>query len=56
MLRLPLRLKMYAGESWVGYRKGTAKSMRMKWRKMGPADDGRKIVDKMWTTCDMGHL
>ena len=34
-LRLTLRPEMYAGESWVGYRKRTAKSMRTKWRQVG---------------------
>ena len=42
--------KMCVGESWVGYRKRTAHSLRIKQRKMGSADDNRKIVDEIWTT------
>ena len=35
ILRLTFRLCMKPGETWVGYRKSTAQSLRISWRKMG---------------------
>ena len=50
MLRLALRPEMHARERWVGYRKRTAKSMRMKLRQMGLPTMANRIVDNIWTT------
>ena len=47
---LPFRARMYAGESWVGYRQRTALSLRITWRKMGLPTMAEKVVDNIGTT------
>ena len=50
ILRLTFRARMYAGESWVGYRERTAYSLRIKWRKMGLPTMAEEVGDKIWAT------
>ena len=46
VLRLTFRPRMKPGETWVGYRKRTAQSLRLSWRKMGLL----LPTEKIWTT------
>ena len=52
ILRLTFRAGMYAGGTWVGYRKRTTYSLRIRWRKMGLRTMVEKVVDKIWTTAN----
>ena len=50
ILRLTFRARMIPSESLVNYTIRTAKSLRIKWKRMDLPLLNEKIVDKIWTT------
>ena len=56
MLRRTIRHRLKQGDTWVGYRKRTARSLRISWKKMGPAGADRKDCEQNLDYYDPGCL